>query len=189
MQNRLPLGLPTSIALPGHLGLLSGDRVVLIYIFILLLLVSIFYFGGITWHYQQQGWRTPTMMRPVLAQRGPIMGCSEPRFVVYPSTGRGTTRLEDAVSYATSLEHLAAHVTRKCAHDLLISEVENGFVLSYTAAARPVTEIMTWVVRQQEGYYVDFATPAPIYPAVARGTRVSRLLDDQALALLGGYQH
>ena len=162
---------------------------VLIYIFILLLLVSIFYFGVITWHYQQQGWRTPTMMRPVLAQRGPIVGCSEPRFVVYPSTGRGTTRLEDAVSYATSLEHLAAHVTRKCAHDLLISEVENGFVLSYTAAARPVTEIMTWVVRQQEGYYVDFATPAPIYPAVARGTRVSRLLDDQALALLGGYQH
>ncbi len=227
-MDRLPLGLPTSIALPGHLGLLSGDLVVLIYIFILLLLVSIFYFGVITWHYQQQGWRTPTMMSPVLALRGPIVGCSEPRFVVNPSTGRGTTRLEDAVSYATSLEHLAAHVTRKCARDLLISEVENGFVLSYTAAARPVTEIMTWteiavlpplkrkqaaacalvqqmaqvrrfldqqsalsirVVRQQEGYYVEFATPAPIYPAVARGARVSRLLDDQALALLGGYQH
>jgi len=214
MQNRLPLGLPTSIALPGHLGLLSGDLVVLVYIFILLLLVSIFYFGVITWRCQQQGWRTPTMMSPALAQRGPMMGSSEPRFVVDHSAGYGTIRLEDAVSYATSLEHLGAHVTRKRAGDLLISEVENGFVLSYTAAASPVTEIMTWteiaalpplrrkqaatcpliqqlaqvgrfldqqsalsirVVRKQQGYYVEFATPAPIYPAVARGARVSRL--------------
>ena len=198
------------------------------YIFALLLLVSIFYFGVITWRYQQQGWRTPAMMSPGLARRGSIMGSSEPRFVMDPGAGYGTTRLEDAVPYTTSLEHLAAHVTRKRARDLLISETHNGFVLLYTAADRPITETMTWteiaalpplrrkqaaacplvqqmaqvgrfldqqsalsvrVVRQQEGYYVEFATPAPPYPAVARGGRVSRLLDDRALALLGGHQH
>ena len=141
---KLPFGLPSQLPLPGRLGTLSGDVVVLVYIFILLLIVSLFYFAFIAWYYRRRARRAaPVLVRKVLADRGVTMGSSTPEFVVDPSTIRTMTQLAANVPYAIVLEHLAAHLARKGARDMCVGEMQDGFLLLYVAGGTGVVETLT----------------------------------------------
>ena len=209
----LPFGLPTTLTVPG-LGTLKGGGMVLIYLFVILLLISLLYFAFTSLYYRRRD--------KAESADSVFVRTASPR----PSgsaveSGQPHQRITGGLPYQEAMECIATHLARKGARHICIGEIEGGFLLLYSGNGIPAVETMTteqivkersaerkrggaglqqliqvghfldqqlaisvMVSQQQGGFYMEYAAVPTDQHAASALTRVSRHLDADALARL-----
>ncbi len=209
----LPFGLPTTLTVPG-LGTLQGGGMVLVYLFVILLLISLLYFAFTSLYYRRRD--------KAESADSVFVRTASPR----PSgsaveSGPPHQRITGGMPYQETMECIATHLAIKGARHICIGEIEGGFLLLYSGNGIPAVETMTteqiikersadrkrggaglqqliqvghfldqqlaisvMVSQQQGGFYMEYAAVPTDQHAASTLTRVSRHLDADALARL-----
>lgn len=131
----LPFGLPTTLTVPG-LGTLKGGGVVLVYLFVILLLISLLYFAFTSLYYRRRD-KAESADSVFVRTASPRPSGSA------VASGPPHQWITGGMPYQETMECIATHLASKGARHICIGEIEGGFLLLYSGNGIPAVETMT----------------------------------------------